>query len=129
MHMLAFCYPVVAISIIYCVWRAYRRVELRRRERVLRDRVTFLLWTMAQRIPPGVPAMEGGIEPSTPAAANRTEAKGTHQSEKGSWQTHSMHSTGSKASTPSSEGSAREWTAARRKGRGSDRPVRKTKRA
>ena len=47
MQMLAFCYPALAVSTICCIWAAYLRVC---RGRVLRDRVTFMLWTMANQI-------------------------------------------------------------------------------
>jgi hypothetical protein len=36
----------LAVSVIYCVWNAYR-VALLRRERLLRDRVAYMLWVMA----------------------------------------------------------------------------------
>jgi hypothetical protein len=97
MQLLAFCYPVLAISTIYCIWLAYRRARLRR-ERVLRDRVTFMLWTVGNQIPQsGLPSagpapvevLDGGA----PAAAARGGWKGTSQANKGRWRKHSNHST------------------------------------
>ena len=46
MQIFAFCYAVLAVSSIYCLWHASLRHQLRR-ERVLRERVAFLLWTVA----------------------------------------------------------------------------------
>ena len=39
----------LAVSMIYCAWQAYRRSRLRH-ERVLRERVAYMLWVMAQRV-------------------------------------------------------------------------------
>jgi hypothetical protein len=52
MPMLAFCYPALAVSLIYCIWLAHERAEFRRRERVLRDRVAFLLCMAGKQTPP-----------------------------------------------------------------------------
>jgi hypothetical protein len=38
--------PTVAVSAIFCVWNAYRH-HLFQRSRVLRERVAYMLWTMA----------------------------------------------------------------------------------
>jgi hypothetical protein len=43
MQIFAYCYPVLAVSSSYSIWHAYLRHQLRR-ERVLRQRVAFLLW-------------------------------------------------------------------------------------
>jgi hypothetical protein len=39
-------FPTLAVSVIYCLWNAYRLSQWRRR-RALRERVTFMLWAMA----------------------------------------------------------------------------------
>jgi hypothetical protein len=62
MEILAFCYPTVAVSLIYCIWAAYLHV---RRGRILRDRVTFMLWTMANQ------PRHGGNLPRLPATTSR----------------------------------------------------------
>ena len=41
--------PTLAVSMIYCIWQAYVRCQLRR-ESMLRQRVTYMLWVMASRI-------------------------------------------------------------------------------
>lgn len=46
MQIFAYCYAVLAVSSIYCIWHASLRHQLSR-ERVLRERVAFLLWTAA----------------------------------------------------------------------------------
>jgi hypothetical protein len=38
--------PAVTVSTIYCLYDACRR-EKRRRERLLRERVAYMLWVMA----------------------------------------------------------------------------------
>jgi hypothetical protein len=45
-------FPTLAVSVIYCLWQAYRLSRLRR-ERVLRERVTFMLWVMAHELEEG----------------------------------------------------------------------------
>jgi hypothetical protein len=50
MQLLAFTYPTLAVSTIYCIWQAYRRA-LAQRERVLRERVAYMLWVLAERSP------------------------------------------------------------------------------
>jgi hypothetical protein len=47
MHAILCTVPTLALSVIYCVYQTYRD-ELRRRHRVLRERVTYMLWVMAQ---------------------------------------------------------------------------------
>ncbi len=39
--------PTLAVSVIYCCYQAYRR-HLLRRDRLLRERVAYLLWVMAE---------------------------------------------------------------------------------
>jgi hypothetical protein len=38
--------PTLAVTTIFYVWSAYRRLQLQR-ERVLRERVAYMLWVMA----------------------------------------------------------------------------------
>lgn len=38
----------LAVASIYYLWRAYHRDEIRRK-RVLRERVAYMLWVMANR--------------------------------------------------------------------------------
>jgi hypothetical protein len=38
--------PTFAVSLIYCCYHAYRHALLRR-DRVLRERVAYMLWVMA----------------------------------------------------------------------------------
>jgi hypothetical protein len=49
----------LAVSIIYCVWQAYRR-SCDRRERTLRERVAYLLWVMAHRVKDGKKSEQNG---------------------------------------------------------------------
>jgi len=41
--------PTLAVAAIYCIWRAWAEVRIRR-ERLLRERVTYMLWVMANEI-------------------------------------------------------------------------------
>jgi hypothetical protein len=41
-------FPTVAVSLIYCIWTAYRRFW-RRRRRLLCERVAYMLWVMAHQ--------------------------------------------------------------------------------
>jgi hypothetical protein len=52
MQMIAFSYPTVAVSTIYCIWPAYRRALLQR-ERALRERVAYMLWVLANPMSAG----------------------------------------------------------------------------
>jgi hypothetical protein len=49
MQPLLFTLPTLAVSTIYCLWAAYLRQQSQRR-RVLRDRVAYLLWVVAERV-------------------------------------------------------------------------------
>jgi hypothetical protein len=42
----------LAVAFLYYTWRAYHQAR-RARERVLRERVTYMLWVMADRIESG----------------------------------------------------------------------------
>jgi hypothetical protein len=39
----------LAVATIYCIWRAYREAS-ERRQTDLRDRVTYMLWVMANEV-------------------------------------------------------------------------------
>jgi hypothetical protein len=49
MHVFVFSYPTLAVAATYCIWQAYVRAALQR-HRLLRERITYMLWTMAHRI-------------------------------------------------------------------------------
>jgi hypothetical protein len=40
----------VAVSAIFCLWRAYARRENLHRRELLRERVTYMLWVIAHQI-------------------------------------------------------------------------------
>ena len=40
--------PTLAVSAIYCLWHLHGDV-LRQRKRILRERVAYMLWTLANR--------------------------------------------------------------------------------
>jgi hypothetical protein len=40
----------VAVSMIYCLWDAYRRVSPLPRRQQLRERVAYMLWVMAGQL-------------------------------------------------------------------------------
>jgi hypothetical protein len=41
--------PTLAVATVYCFWNVYYAVQ-KKRERRLRERVTFMLWEMANQI-------------------------------------------------------------------------------
>jgi hypothetical protein len=41
--------PTLMVTAVYYCWHVYHR-EMHRRNRVLRERVTYMLWVMAQRM-------------------------------------------------------------------------------
>jgi hypothetical protein len=47
MQTLLFSVPTLALSLIYCLYNSYRD-DRQRRQRRLRERVTYMLWVMAQ---------------------------------------------------------------------------------
>ena len=49
MQPIGFHVAALAIALLACVYRTYRHVR-RRKERVLRRRVAYMLWVMAQRV-------------------------------------------------------------------------------
>jgi hypothetical protein len=42
--------PTLAVSTIYCVWFAYQRTRLLQQQRVLRERVAYMLWMVASQM-------------------------------------------------------------------------------
>ncbi len=56
MHPFAMSAPTLAISAIYCLYEFYLRDRERRKQRTLRERVTYMLWVMAQRMDSAAPA-------------------------------------------------------------------------
>ncbi|HWG42302.1 MAG TPA: hypothetical protein VN688_05900 [Gemmataceae bacterium] len=46
MQALVYSVPTLAVSTIYCLWHLQGE-RLRRRDRVLRQRVAYMLWVMA----------------------------------------------------------------------------------
>jgi hypothetical protein len=48
MNPLATSMATFAISTIFCLWQAYRQAQ-ERRERVLRERVAYMMWVAACR--------------------------------------------------------------------------------
>jgi hypothetical protein len=42
--------PTLAVSTIYCLWSFYVQQLKWRRDRLLRERLAFMLWTMAQEV-------------------------------------------------------------------------------
>ena len=49
MAALTLTFPTLAVSAMYCLWHAYRLAYLRR-DRLLRSRVAYMLWTAANMI-------------------------------------------------------------------------------
>jgi hypothetical protein len=49
MDMFAICYQSFAVLSIYYFWNAYVQARLQR-ERTLRERITYMLWVMADRV-------------------------------------------------------------------------------
>ena len=49
MHVMFSSLPTLAVSAIYCIWHAYQKEKLRR-DRVLRERVAYMLWVAAERV-------------------------------------------------------------------------------
>jgi hypothetical protein len=55
MNLFLFAYPTLAIAGIYCLWQFYYRDRIRH-VRILRERVAFMLWTLAQQSGEAQPA-------------------------------------------------------------------------
>jgi hypothetical protein len=86
MQMLTFCYGVLAVSIIGCVWLAYERSEMRRRRRNCAQhlRRAFFLCRVATEIP--------RLGSSAPSAAKKRPVESTPQTDMDRWRKHSNHS-------------------------------------
>ena len=48
MQMLSGSVAALAVSAIYCIWRTYFQVQLRRQQ-TLRQRVAYMLWIVAHK--------------------------------------------------------------------------------
>jgi hypothetical protein len=101
MPMLVFCYSVMAISSLYCIWLVHERAELRRRNRALHDRVTFLLCTMAKQSLQERPVVSAGLGRSSSMGLRH---RGLHTR----WKKHSWHAELWQAGTPGSFSPPRE---------------------
>ena len=49
MHVFAYSIPTLAVASIYCIWRSYNELWFRKHV-TLRERVTYMLWVMANEI-------------------------------------------------------------------------------
>jgi hypothetical protein len=49
MHVLSLSAPSLAIALIFAIWQRYCQFHLRR-ERIVRERVTYLLWVVADQV-------------------------------------------------------------------------------
>jgi hypothetical protein len=49
MQLISFTAPTLVVSTIYCIWNAYARLQTRR-VRVLRERVSHMLWVAATEV-------------------------------------------------------------------------------
>lgn len=58
--------PTLAISTIYCIWHA-NRLRQQRRERILRERVTYMLWVLANSLEDDEPAHASALTPQQQA--------------------------------------------------------------
>jgi hypothetical protein len=50
MQAILFSVPTLSVSLIYCIWHAYARHQLRQHRQRLQERVAWMLWVMAQRV-------------------------------------------------------------------------------
>jgi hypothetical protein len=71
--------PTLAVASVYCLWSIYRRA-LKKRQRLLRGRVAFLLWTLAAEADLGVTAPNREMfldnpfyQPASGTAPNRVQ--------------------------------------------------------
>jgi hypothetical protein len=48
MPLLSLSAPTLAVALIFCIWQRYCRFRLQH-ERTLSERVTYMLWTLANR--------------------------------------------------------------------------------
>jgi hypothetical protein len=49
MHLLSLSSPALAIALIYTIWHRYFQYQMHQ-QRLLRERVAYLLWVVAKRI-------------------------------------------------------------------------------
>ena len=49
MHVVSLSAPALAIALIFAIWQRYFRYRVQQ-ERLLRERVTYMLWVMAKRL-------------------------------------------------------------------------------
>jgi hypothetical protein len=89
MELLRFCYPVLAVSIIYCIWQIFERSEAERRNGVMRQRVAFLLWNAAKQIPDSVSVADAGSGGSAAARATEHNAIDRARQTRRRWKAHS----------------------------------------
>jgi hypothetical protein len=47
--LIIFSYPILAVSAIYCIWKAYLRAQWNL-QRTIRDRVAYMLWVVANQV-------------------------------------------------------------------------------
>jgi hypothetical protein len=47
-----FSVPTLAVSAIYCIWKAYFRAQ-QRLQRIIRERVAYMLWVSTSQRKPG----------------------------------------------------------------------------
>jgi hypothetical protein len=108
MQAITFCYAVLAVSIIYCVWLGYLRAELRRRRLncVQHYRRAFLLCRMATRVP--------RLGSSTPDAAKKRPSESNPQRDTARWRKDPDH-TGAKPSGTPKRNSGSGWFLAERR--------------
>lgn len=64
MHLVCVNVAALAVAVIFYIWRAYHQVA-RQRHQLLRERVAYMLWVMADRLdcldsPEGVLSVECG---------------------------------------------------------------------
>jgi hypothetical protein len=49
MHLISLSSPALAIALIFSIWQRYFQFRLRQ-QRTLRERITYLLWVIAQQV-------------------------------------------------------------------------------
>jgi len=54
--------PTLLVSSLYWFWQAYQRERLRQRQRLLSERLTYMLWVMANRV--DEPGQNSGQSPA-----------------------------------------------------------------
>lgn len=64
--------PTLAISSIYCIWQA-NRLRQQRRQRILCERVTYMLWVLANSLEDDEPVHASDLEPHQQAESPRLQ--------------------------------------------------------